>query len=144
MKNRGAGLLCGALLLAGGAQADTPETQKKNLDGYTPYLQAPVGQFNFWSLHKWQLVGPDKVVVWLTINDAYLLTVETPCDSLQWTNDIGVTSQASHTVMRRMDWVIAGKDRCRIAQIQPIDYARMKKESDKAADEAKQAPGTKH
>ena len=124
-----AGLLCGALLLAGGARADAPETQRKNLDRFAPYLQEPVEQFKFWSMYKWQLVGSDKVVIWTTIDDAYLLTVETPCTQLQWARDLGVTSQASHTVMRRMDSVIAGNDRCRILDIRPVDYRRMESES---------------
>lgn len=124
-----AGLLCGALLLAGGARADTPEAQRKNLDRFAPYLQEPVEQFKFWSMYKWQLVGPDKVVVWTTIDDAYLLTVETPCMQLQWARDLGVTSQASHTVMRRMDAVVVGDDRCRILEIRPVDYRRMESES---------------
>lgn len=138
MKRPIAGLLCGALLLTAGAQADTPETQRKNLERFTPYLQEPVGQFKFWSMYKWQLVGPDQVVVWTTIDDAYLLTVETPCTQLQWTHDLAVTSQASHTVMRRMDAVIAGNDRCRILQIQPIDYRRMEKDREQGG-EAKDA-----
>jgi hypothetical protein len=122
---RVAGLLCGALLLAGGAQADTPQTQAGNLEHFTPYLQEPVEQFKFWSMYKWQLVGPDKVVVWTTPSEAYLLTVETPCTQLQWSRGIGVTSQASHTVMRRMDAVIADDDRCRIVEIRPVDCTRM-------------------
>ncbi|MBO9664940.1 DUF6491 family protein [Dokdonella sp.] len=122
-------VLCGVLLLAGGARADTPETQSENLERFTPYLQRPVEQFKFWSMYKWQLVGPDKVVVWTTIDDAYLLTVETPCTQLQWSRDIGVTSQASHTVMRRMDAVVAGNDRCRILEIRPVDYRLMQSES---------------
>ncbi len=125
MKRPIAGLLCGALLLAGGAQADTPETQARNLERFTPYLQEPVEQFKFWSMYKWQLVGPDKVVVWTTPNDAYLLTVETPCTQLQWSSNLAVTSQASHTVTRRMDAVLADDDRCRIAEIRPVDYRRM-------------------
>ena len=122
-------LLCGALLLVGGARADTPETQSENFERFTPYLQRPVEQFKFWSMYKWQLVGPDKVVVWTTIDDAYLLTVETPCTQLQWSRDLGVTSQASHTVMRRMDAVVAGNDRCRILEIRPVDYRLMQSES---------------
>ncbi|WP_300621547.1 DUF6491 family protein [Dokdonella sp.] len=118
-------VLAALVAVVGEARADTPETQKKHLDEYTPYLMAPVDEFRFWSLYKWQLVGPDKIVVWSTIKDAYLLTVEEPCTQLQWTKSIGVTSQASHKVLRRMDAVIAGNDRCRIVQIQPIDYARM-------------------
>lgn len=132
-------LFCGVLLLAGGAHAETPETQKRNLERFMPYLQKPVEQFRFWSMHKWQLVGPDKVVVWTTINDAYLLTVDAPCSRLQWASDNGVTSQASHKVMRRMDSVIADDDRCRIVEIQPVDYKRMQKERERV-DGANEAP----
>lgn len=113
------------VVAAGHVHADTPAVQKRHLDEYTPYLQAPVDEFGFWSLYKWQLVGPDKVVVWSTIKDAYLLTVESPCTRLQWAHGIGVTSQASHKVMRRLDAVVADGDRCRILSIQPIDTARM-------------------
>lgn len=119
-----AAMTCAAF--AGQVRADTPEVQKQHLDEYAPYLEAPVDEFKFWSLYKWQLVGPDKVVVWSTVSDAYLLTVEQPCTHLQWASGIGVTSQASHTVMRRLDAVTAGRDRCRIVQIQPIDTARMR------------------
>lgn len=139
MKRPIAGLLCGALLLAGGAQADTPETQAGNLERFTPYLQEPVEQFKFWSMYKWQLVRPDEVVVWTTPNDAYLLTVETPCTQLQWTRRLGVTSQASHTVMRRMDAVIADGDRSRIVEIRPVDYRRMQSDHDKADGAARAA-----
>lgn len=120
-------------LVAGSACADTPETQKKNFDRYAPYLQEPVEQFPFWSLYKWQLVGADKVVVWSTIKDAYLLTVEQPCTRLEWAHAIGVTSQQSHFVSRRLDFVTAEQDRCRILEIRPIDSARMQKDKEENA-----------
>ena len=116
------------LLAAGAAQADTRATQRKSLEKYTPYLEAPVDDFMFWSLYKWQLVGPQKVVVWSTVKDAYLLTVETPCTQLEWANGIGVTSQQSHQVTRRFDYVTVGSDRCRIDESQPIDIARMNRD----------------
>ena len=128
MKSWMTGLLLGGLLVAGAAHADTRATQQKNLDSYTPYLQAPVDSFTFWSLYKWQLVGPQKVVVWTTVKDAYLLTVETPCTKLEWANGIGLTSQQSHQVSRRFDYVTAGNDQCRIDEIQPIDIARMNRD----------------
>ncbi len=120
-----------AIVVAGmDATADTPETQQKNLDRYTPYLQAPVDQFQYWSLYKWQLVGAEKIVVWTTVKDAYLLTVEQPCSQLQWANGITLSTQQSRFVSRRLDYVNADGDRCRIAQIQPIDYARLLQDQD--------------
>ncbi|MEP7043453.1 MAG: DUF6491 family protein [Dokdonella sp.] len=118
-------------LIAGSAvYADTPETQQKNLDRYTPYLQEPVDQFQYWSLYKWQLVGAEKIVVWTTVKDAFLLTVEQPCSQLQWANGITLTTQESRFVSRRIDYVNAGGDRCRIVEIQPLDYARLLKDDD--------------
>ena len=110
------------------AHADTAETQQKNLDRYTPYLQPPVDQFSYWSLYKWQLVGAEKIVVWTTVKDAYLLTVEQPCAKLQWANGITLSTQQTHFVSRRIDYVNADDDRCRIIQIQPLDYARLLKD----------------
>jgi hypothetical protein len=119
-----AALLCLAAT-AGSAVADTRATQQANLEKYTPYLQAPVDSFAFWTLHKWQLVGPEKVVVWSTINDAYLVTVEKPCAGLEWARGIGLSSKQSRQVSRRMDFVTVGHDQCRIQEIRPIDTRRM-------------------
>lgn len=116
------------LLAAGAAQADTRATQRKSLEKYTPYLEAPVDDFMFWSLYKWQLVGPQKVVVWTTIKDAYLITVEEPCTKLEWAHGIALSSAQTHHVTRRLDYVTFAGDRCRITQIRPIDTARMDRE----------------
>lgn len=114
------------------AHADTPETQQKNLDRYTPYLLPPVDQFSYWSLYKWQLVGAEKIVVWTTVKDAFLLTVEQPCAKLQWASGITLSTQQSRFVSRRLDYVNAEGDRCRIIQIQPLDYARLLKDQEGA------------
>ncbi len=116
------------VLALGVAHADTRATQQENLDKYTPYLEAPVEDFRFWSLYKWQLVGPQKVVVWSTVKDAYLLTVEKPCPKLEWADGIGLTSQQSHRISRRFDFVTLKNDRCRIEKIEPIDTVRMNEE----------------
>ena len=124
-------LLALALLAAGIAHADTRETQRKNLDEYTPYLQPAIEGFQFWSLYKWQLVGPDKVVVWSTINEAYLITVDQPCPKLEWADSIGLTSQQSRRISSRFDYVTMRGDRCRIIDTQPIDSKRLQKDRDK-------------
>ncbi|MGA9341441.1 MAG: DUF6491 family protein [Rhodanobacteraceae bacterium] len=123
-------LMGGLVATCGLAIADTPATQRQNLDKYTPYIEAPVDSFQFWSLYKWQLVGPDKVVVWSTIKKAYLVTVQAPCPRLEWAPTIGVTSVQSHRVSARFDYVTLKNDRCRITKIEPIDVARMDRERD--------------
>jgi hypothetical protein len=131
-----AGLLCGVLLLGGAAQAATPQTQKKSLEKFAPYLQDPVDQFAFPSLYKWQPAGADKVAVWSSADEAYLLTVETPCEQLQSTAQIELSQQASHTVTRQVDSVTAGSDRCRILEIEPIDVRKMEGKPSKPAEPA--------
>lgn len=124
------------LAVAAGVQAQTRQTQAEALARYLPYAGAPVDSFRFFDLTSWELVAPDKVVVWPRLNEAYLLTVDQPCSELQWARAIGVTSTAG-TVSRRFDAVTVGRERCRINEIRPIDYRRYKQDRDAA----KSAPG---
>jgi hypothetical protein len=122
-------LLVLAVLGATFAQAQTRETQQRNLERYLQFAGAPVEEFPFWSLYQWELVGPDKVVVWSTIKNAYLLTVTQPCARLEWARAIGVTSNQRHMVSRTFDFVTADGDRCKISEIRPIDYTGMQKQA---------------
>ena len=119
--------LAGALV-APAAHAQTRATQQENLERFEKYAGAPVDEFDFWSLYKWQLVGPEKVVVWSTINDAYLITVAKPCAGLEFARGIGVTSKQRRIVSRKFDYVTFGNGRCQIAEIRPIDYRQMLKD----------------
>ncbi len=111
------------LLLATSASAQTRDTQEKALSEYLPYAGEPVDRFQFWDLQRWELVGDYKVVVWPRLNEAYLLTVDPPCQDLPWAQKIGVTSTA-HSVSKRFDSVVVGKFKCRINEIRPIDYKK--------------------
>ena len=114
--------------MAPAAVAQTRATQQKNLERFEKYAGAPIDAFDFWSLYKFQLVGPEKVVVWSTINDAYLITVAKPCSGLEFARGIGVTSKQRHVVSRKFDYVTYGNGRCQIAEIRPIDYRQMLKD----------------
>ncbi len=118
-----------AALGAAGARAQTRETQQRNLERYLPFAGAPVDEFPFWSLYQWELVGPDKVVVWSTVKNAYLLKVAQPCSKLEWARAIAVTSNQRHAVSRAFDFVIADGERCKIEEIRPIDYGAMRKQA---------------
>jgi hypothetical protein len=121
-------VLASALIAPAVAFAQTRATQQQNLERFEKYAGAPIDEFDFWSLYKWQLVGPEKVVVWSTINDAYLITVAKPCLGLEFARGIGVTSKQRHIVSRKFDEVTYGNGRCEIAEIRPIDYKRMLKD----------------
>ena len=126
-----------ALLLATSAFAQTAEKQEKALSEYLPYAGEPVDRFQFWDLQRWELVGEYKVVVWPRLNEAYLLTVDPPCQDLRWAQKIGVTSTAN-SVSKSFYSVVVGKFKCRINEIRPIDYKKYlsdrkaKKEADKS------------
>jgi len=110
------------------AIAQTRATQQQNLERFEKYAGAPIDEFDFWSLYKWQLVGPEKVVVWSTINDAYLITVAKPCPGLEFAQGIGVTSKQRRIVSRKFDYVTYGNGRCQIMEIRPLDYRQMLKD----------------
>ena len=105
------------------AVAQTREVQEKRLAEYLPYAGQPVEKFQFWDLIRYELVGEYKVIVWPRLNEAYLITVDAPCNDLEWAHSIGLTSSV-HQVNRRFDFVVAGKDKCRIKEIRPIDYKK--------------------
>jgi hypothetical protein len=120
-----------AACVATGALAQTRETQQKSLEKYQPYVGEPVERFQFWKMVEWELVAPDKVVVWTTIKDAFLITVEQPCSDLEWAKGIGVSS-SQHFVHTRIDAVEFRHERCPIAEMRPIDYKRYLEDRDSA------------
>lgn len=128
MRNVIAAIVLASVVAAPAAVAQTRATQEQNLERFEKYAGAPVDEFDFWSLYKWQLVGPEKVVVWSTISDAYLITVAKPCAGLEFARGIGVTSKQRHIVSRKFDDVTYGNGRCQIAEIRPIDYKQMLKD----------------
>lgn len=119
--------IIGLSLIAGAALADTPKTEAENLARVEKYAGAPVENFTMWSMYKWQGLGPDKLAVWTKVNEAYLLTVGQPCTHLEEARGVIVTSQMSHQVNRRMDYVNFGNQHCQITEIRPIDYKAMTK-----------------
>ncbi len=117
-----------ACAISGVTLAQTRETQERSLQKYLKYAGDPVEEFPFWRLDHFELVGPDKVVIWPTIHDAYLVTVSPPCAKLEWAMAIGVTSEQRHVVSRKFDYVTTGNERCKIEQIRPIDYKTMRRD----------------
>ena len=126
MKTLTAILLAGALAsgcaTTGGGIERTKGEQL--LDKYEPYLGEPVKSFTALQKDSWQPISRTQLVLWTTINDAYLLTVTGNCPQLPFAQTVGVTSTTSQA--STLDSVIVRGDRCPITQIQPIDVSRMK------------------
>lgn len=114
-------------LVAGSVNADTRAHEKAELARFEHYAGAPVDQFPMFELWKWQVVGPRHLVVWSTINDAYLLRVDKGCNNLEWTHGLSLSQEMRQKVTRRFDFVEFGNQRCKIEEIRPVDYRAMVK-----------------
>jgi hypothetical protein len=129
LKSQAVLLLFATALLAACSGIPLKQRQDERRARYEAYAGAPVERFTYLGRYdSWQPIGTNELVVWTTINQAYLITVAPPCENLEFANRIGLTSTAS-TVSARFDFVKVGRQwRCPIEQIRPVDYLRMKQE----------------
>jgi len=108
--------------------AQAPE--QKALERYSAYAGAPIDSFTWLGrFYSWQALGRDRLVVFTTPNDAYLLKVWSSCDLRFVMNTIGVTSTAStvsaHLDAVKIDSAPTGRMTCPIEEIRRVDYRRM-------------------
>ena len=115
-----------AALPAAFAQADTRATEQNNLARFEQFAGAPVESFDMVSLYQWQSLGPNRLAVWSAVNKVWLLKVSQPCIRLEDTNAIKITSQMTHKVTARFDYVDFAAQHCQIQEIRPVDYTAMR------------------
>ena len=114
------------------AASGTPAEQQA-LARYLAYAGPPIDQFTwFGHFYSWEALGRDRLVVFTTPFDAYLLKVWPPCDLRFIINAIGITSTAD-TVYAHTDSITVnsaetgpGRWRCPIDEIRKVDYQRMR------------------
>ena len=128
-------------IAASGAMADTKEHQADELARFRSFAGAPVDEFRLVDIFQTQIVGDTNVVVWPTINTAYLLTVDKPCNNLSFAHGFALTQEQTMKVSKAFDFVKFDNQRCRITEIRPVDYKAMLK-ADKAAGKDSHASGT--
>ena len=140
LKIHGAWLLSATALLAACSGIPLKQRQDEQRARYEAYAGPPIEQFTYLGRYdSWQPIGTNELVVWTTINQAYLITVAPPCENLEFTNRIGLT-QTANTVSARFDFVKVGHQwRCPIQQIRPVDYLRMRQDRRKETEAAKAA-----
>jgi hypothetical protein len=125
--------LFAALGLAGCATAPSSAPPIVNHGGATreqflQYAGAPVDSFTWLTrYYDFKPLGNQQVVMWTSINDAYLLTVTPPCVGLDFVNGVRLTT-TQRTVTRGVDGLLVQGQKCFITQIRPIDYLAMKKD----------------
>jgi hypothetical protein len=141
LKLGGAWLLPAVATLTACSGIPLKERQDAQRARYEAYAGAPVDSFTWLGRYdSWQPIGTNEVVVWTTPNQAYLIKVAPPCDNLEFTDHIALTSTAS-TVSARFDFVKVHHWRCPIQEIRPVDYLRMRQDMRKES-AAAQANGT--
>lgn len=123
-----------AALLTSACATTGLERSKRDrlLAKYEPYVGEPVSSFTAFRQESWQPISRTQLVLWTSINDAYLLTIASNCPNLMFTDAVRVTSTTSS--ISTLDSVLVRGDRCPIQQIQPIDVRRMR--NDREAREA--------
>ena len=110
------------------AVADTREHEHEELARFKSYAGPPIDEFPMVEMWQWQVVGPTQLVVWSTIKDAFLIRVDKSCNRLEWTRGLSLTQEMHWRVSRTFDFVVFGRERCKIVEIRPVDYRRMMKE----------------
>jgi hypothetical protein len=132
-------ILSALALLAGCSEIPLNTRETKQAELYHQYAGPPVDGFTYLGRYdSWTSLGNNQLVVWTTINDAYLITVRQPCINLPFAQHIGLT-QTTHTVTQKFDFVLVGRDRCWIQSIQPVNYLQMKRDLRQKSADAKAA-----
>jgi hypothetical protein len=122
-------LLVAAVLAAGCSGIPRSQRDQEQLDRYLRYAGEPVDHITYLGHYDgWQSVSQYQLVVWTTINDAYLITVRPPCEDLQFAQRIAIT-QTGSTISSRFDSVLVKHWRCQISEMRPIDYLRLKQDA---------------
>jgi Family of unknown function (DUF6491) len=124
----GAWLLPAVALLTACSGIPLKQRESAQRARYEDYAGGPIDRFT-WLGHyyNWQPIGTNELVVWTSVNQAYLINVAPPCEDLNFVQRIGLTSTAS-TVSAHLDFVTIHKWRCPIEQIRPVDYLRMRQD----------------
>jgi Family of unknown function (DUF6491) len=117
-----------ALTLLAACSAGVPVRQdpEEVRNRYQAYAGAPIDHFTWLGrYHGWEALGRDELVLFTSVNNAYLLKVSPPCHDLRTAEGVGFTSTGG-SVYARLDSITTRAWRCRILQIRRVDYRRMK------------------
>jgi Family of unknown function (DUF6491) len=124
-------LLASACAMQNGVERTKGE---RLLSRYEPYIGAPVKSFTAFRQDSWQPISRTQLVLWTSINDAYLLTISNNCPDLKFANSVRVTSTGSS--ISTHDRVIVRGNSCWIQTIQPIDVRQMRRDREQRAAKA--------
>ncbi len=130
-RNSWAGAALAAAMALSACASDTGLRDAEKLALYQSHAGEPVGSFRFFgSINGWTPLGDSALAVWTKPSEAWLLSLQGPCNDLEFAPAIGLTSQMNQ-VHARFDKVIAqgaGAMRlpCHIREIRPLDVKALR------------------
>jgi hypothetical protein len=142
MHLRGACLLAAVALITACSGIPLKQREAAERARFEAYAGKPVDHFT-WLTHYegWEPISRNQLVVWTDINQAYLISVFSPCTDLMFARRIGLT-QSAETVYAHFDVVRVDGWRCIIDSIRPVDYRRMQSDLRQQRQAAEQAKKT--
>ena len=137
---------CMALLAA---CVSTPTTPSPQLALYRAHAGAPVPSFRYLGrLDSWESLGDRTIAVWTRPREAWLLELSGPCNGLDFTPVIGLTSQVGQ-VSAGFDKVLVHDPAnfgvpCLIQTIRPLDVGAIKSDERQRRQVAEPASAPAH
>ena len=123
----GSAAVTAALIVLTACSAGIPLRQdpEEVRNRYQAYAGAAVDHFTWLGRYDgWEALAADELVLFTSVNHAYLLKVSPPCNDLRGAERVALTSTGG-SVYARLDSVTTRGWRCRILQIRKLDYRRM-------------------
>ncbi len=87
----------------------------------------PVREIRAFRLTNWRSLDRDHLVIWRSVNDAYLIKVSGPCTNLEFAQTISVDYRAP-VLRSRFDAIRVEGYRCPIETIRPVNYRQVREE----------------
>ena len=133
-----------ALLVACATGPTLSENQRHRI--YLDHAGEPVNKFSYFgTLHSWEPIGDDALVVWTRPSDGYLLRLTNDCPRLDVARSISLSDQTG-AVFAGLDNVVVLDQTpaipCRIETIQPLDIEAVRQAEDQARAALQASGGT--
>lgn len=131
-----------AAVLALAACASTPPmSDNERLAMYRAHAGAPASSLRYFGrFNSWSDIGDRALAIWTKPNEAWLLELSGPCNGLEFTPVIGLTSQTGRVYARFDSVLVRNGDianfPCRIETIRPLDVKAIKQAERLARDQA--------
>lgn len=125
--------LVSMLPAAAPADASRKERDAARLALIEQLAGAPVERIVSFTLSDWQPLDDTHLMVFRGPSTGWLLTVREPCLGLTWARTVGITASGG-SIARRFDSVVfrdgigpgARHEQCRIDQIRPVDWRKVR------------------